>query len=165
MLALMANGYIATQVFFSSMTKRRYQLAAVIAPAAPTLVLIGFALANGDSYSPWLVLIVAFALIVGYAGFFAVGVPLIHFLRRMGWLSLPTLVFSGAAAGIAVLGGVGKLLGILLGSSGSFDLSYVLSYVSWGAGLGFAVALLFSLIAGIPIGRVNQNNSRNPPND
>ena len=157
MLALMANGYIATQVFFSSMTKRRYQLAAVIAPAAPTLVLIGFALANGDSYSPWLVLIVAFALIVGYAGFFAVGVPLIHFLRRMGWLSLPTLVFSGAAAGIAVLGGVGKLLGILLGSSGSFDLSYVLSYVSWGAGLGFAVALLFSLIAGIPFKAKGRN--------
>ena len=94
--------------------------------------------------------LVAFALVAGYAGYFAIGVPLIHFLRRMGWLSLPTLVFSGAAAGIAVLAGVGKLLGILLGSSGSFDLSYVLSYVSWGAGLGFAVALLFSLIAGIP---------------
>lgn len=52
---------------------------------------------------------VAFALVGGYAGYFAIGVPLIHFLRRIGWLSLPTLVFSGAAAGIAVLGGVGRL--------------------------------------------------------
>ena len=57
----MAMGIKATQVFFPSMTKRRYQLAAVIAPAAPTLVLIGFALANGESYSSWFVLIVAFA--------------------------------------------------------------------------------------------------------
>lgn len=135
------------------MTKRRYQLAAVIAPAAPTLLLIGFGLVKGELFSRWFVLMVAFALVAGYAGYFAIGVPLIQFLRRMGWLSLPTLVFSGAAAGIAVLGGVGKLLGILLGSSGSFDLSYVLSYVSWGAGLGFAVALLFSLIAGIPFSR------------
>lgn len=132
------------------MAERRHRLAVLIAPATPALVLIGFGLVKGELFSRWFVLMVAFALVAGYAGYFAIGVPLIHFLRRMGWLSLPTLVFSGAAAGIAVLAGVGKLLGILLGSSGSFDLSYVLSYVSWGAGLGFAVALLFSLIAGIP---------------
>ena len=158
-------GIKATQDFFSSMTKRRYQLAAVIAPAAPTLVLIGFSLANGESYSPWFGLIVAFALIVGYAGFFAVGVPLIHFLRRMGWFSLPILVVSGGLAGIIVFGAFGKFLGILLGSSAPFDLSDVLFYVFWGAGLGFAVALLFSVIAGIPTRAVRQNDSRNPTND
>ena len=147
------------------MTKRRYRLAGVIAPAAPALVLIGFALANGESYSPWFVFIVAFALIVGYAGFFAVGVPLIHFLRRMGWFSLPILVVSGGLAGIIVFGVFGKFLGILLGSSAPFNLSHVLFYVFWGAGIGFAVALLFSVIAGIPTRAVSQNDSRNSTND
>ena len=147
------------------MTKRRYQLAAVIAPAAPTLVLVGFGLANGESYSPWFVLIVAFALIAGYAGFFAVGIPVIHLLRRMGWFSLSILTFFGALAGIAVLGVFGKLLGIVIGSSGPFDPSYVLSYVFWGAALGFTVALLFSLIAGIPFRAVDRNRSQIPTND
>ena len=147
------------------MTERRYRLAAVIAPAVPTVMLVGFGLAKGEPYSPWSVLIVAFALIAGYSSFFAIGVPLIYALRRVGWLSLPTLTFSGALAGIAVSGVFSKFLGIVMGSSGPFGLSYVLSYVFWGAALGFTVALLFSLIAGIPFRAGDRNRSRIPTND
>ena len=147
------------------MTELRYQLAIGIAPAAPALVMIGFGLAKGDLHSRWAILTVTFALVAGYVGYFVVGIPLIYFLRRMGWLTLPILVFSGTAAGIVILGGVGKLLGILLGSSGPFDLSYILSYVLWGGMLGFVVALLFSLIAGIPVRAIRKNDSRDAIND
>ena len=129
------------------MAEPRFLLAIVIAPAAPALAIFFLGIVMAEPSSPWSFLTVALAALTGYAGLFAVGLPLFHFLGRMGWLSLPVLVIFGALAGIAVFGLFSKFLGFLLGSSTSFDFAHIF----WGAGLGFTVALLFGLIAGIPL--------------
>jgi len=95
--------------------------------------------------------IVSFAVIVSYVGFFTVGLPLIYVLRRAGYLNFPTLVVGGALAGVAVFFAFTKVLGFLLTSSASPSASFGALQLVWGAVLGFGVACLFGLIARVPL--------------
>lgn len=86
-------------------------------------------------------------MFTGYVSLFAFGLPLIYVLRRIGLLSLPFLTISGALAGAVVFVLYAKLFAFLLESSAPFDPLQIL----WGAALGFSVAILFGLIAGVPL--------------
>ena len=125
------------------MTEPRFIAASIVTPWLPA---IGITIAGFKSESPhWNLLIFGFITVASYFGLFAFGFPVIHFLRRVGWLNLPLLVFSGAAIGIVVFSLAMAFLGFLLGSSSPFWSADLL----WGAALGSSVALCFGLIAGI----------------
>ena len=125
------------------MPEQRFQLASVIAPCTPALLIfIGGVQTQSFQLN---FLIVGLALLTGYLGFFIVGYPLIYLLRRAGMLSLPALMFSGPVFDILVFYFFSLFLSFLLGSSAPFGLSASL----WGALLGSCVALSFGLIAGI----------------
>ena len=137
------------------MTKPRFLAAALISPwAAPVIVVVVSIVASGTwPFHYELPVIVGFAVIASYVSFFAIGLPLIYVLRRAGYLNFLTLLVGGALVGVAVFFLFTKVLGFLLTSSAS---SGVLQLV-WGAVLGFGVACLFGLIAGIRRGSGTEN--------
>ena len=124
------------------MDNARFWLAAVVAPW-PVPLIISILFPRG----PWSFLAVALGLLTGYMGLFVLGLPLFQLLQRIGWLSLPTLTLSGGLAGVIVFYFFGKVLNVLLTSSAPF----IWIQLTWGAALGISVALLFGLIAGIPL--------------
>ena len=125
------------------MSEQRFQLATVIAPCTPAVLIFigGF---QTQSFQ-WNFLIVGLALVTGYLGFFVVGFPLVYLLRRAGLLSLPILMLSGAVFGVFVFYLFWLFLNFLLGSSAPFELAASF----WGALLGLSVAFSFGLIGGI----------------
>lgn len=125
------------------MPEQRFWLAAAMAPCVPAVLILasGF---HTQSFQ-WTFLMVGLALLTGYLGFLAVGLPLVYMLRRVGLLSLPALMLSGAVFGVLVFYLFSLFLDFLLGSPASFKLMASLL----GALLGFSVALSFGLIAGI----------------
>ena len=130
------------------MSEQRFQLASVIAPCTPA-VLIFIGSFQVPSF-PWDFLIVGLAFLTGYLGFFIFGFPLIYLLRREGLLSFPILMLSGPVFGVFVFYLFSLFLNFLLGSSAPFELTpFELAASLWGALLGFSVALSFGLIAGI----------------
>lgn len=143
------------------MTKPKFLAAALISPwAAPVIVVVGSILVSGTWPLHYeLPVTVSFTVIVSYVGFFAIGLPLIYVLRRAGYLNFLTLLVGGALAGVAVFFFFTKVLGFLLTSSASFGALQLV----WGAVLGFGVACLFGLIAGIRRGS-GPKNSEQPTN-
>jgi hypothetical protein len=65
----------------------------------------------------------------------------------MGWLSLVPLIGAGAVGGTLLFLLFFQLLGLALGSSTPIEITQMI----WGAGFGASTALIFSLIAGLPI--------------
>jgi len=107
---------------------------------------IGIALAGlGGEIFQWNFLILGFATIASYVALFLLGFPVIHILRRIGWLTLPSVVLSGGVVGIYIFHLFLGFLGFLLGSTRLIRMVELL----WGAVLGSGVALCFALIAGI----------------
>ena len=68
----------------------RISIAAVVAPLAPALLLVAF--------SPSAAFV---AIIYGYVVFFLLGLPTVSVLRRLGKLTILSLVLSGAVIGVA----------------------------------------------------------------
>ena len=129
------------------MAEHRSLIAAMIAPWAAPAVLILLPVVQSRSW-PFhyeLPLIVTCSIVFSYLGSFALGLPLVHVLRRVGWLSLTSLTLSGALAGALVFYVFFQLLGVVLASSAPFGTLQIL----WGVSLGFSVALVFGVIAGI----------------
>jgi hypothetical protein len=130
-----------------AVTQDRLVIATIVAPCSAPITIILAAVVQCGCWPfhydlPW---IVGFSLITGFVGLCAVGLPLVYVLRRVGRLNLISLALSGALAGVLVFYLFGRLLAFLLESSGPFNL---LSAV-WGAALGFILALVFGLIAGL----------------
>lgn len=125
------------------MTETRFTVAAVTSPLVPAgIALAPMLQAESSQYN---MLAVALALLTSYLGVIVIGLPLVHLLKRIGWLNLPALAITGALAGIGVFALFLQGLGAMLESSAPLNLIQIL----WGAGLGLSAALSFGLIAGI----------------
>jgi hypothetical protein len=134
---------------------KRYLKAILISPIVP-VVFISIALFP-NSNSSWNILILLCALITSYLGTLLFGIPTIKLLKYYNLLNLPLLVLSGSIMGIIVLCIAMLLLGLLLGSTASFNFATVV----WGAIFGFCVSITFGLIAGITR-RLNRTSATQP---
>lgn len=130
------------------MNDTRLWRAVILAPL-PVPVIYGLQLLPGGSWSwGWFLTIVVMGMLNSYVGMLVLGLPLFRLLQRIGWLSLPTLTFSGGLAGVVIFYLFIKLL-TWSSTSTPFDWLQLI----WGAAFGVSVALLFCLIAGVPFRR------------
>lgn len=131
------------------MSDHRKVLAVLLAPlAAPALaILIPVVQSRSWPFHYEVPVIVFSATLMGYGGFFLIGLPSILLLRRFGWLNFPVLIVCGALSGIIVFNVFLVLLSTLLGTAEYYRPS--LSGTLWGMTIGASVAALFGLIAGI----------------
>jgi hypothetical protein len=128
-----------------AMTESRFGLAAAVAPMAPTVLVVAAAILLPHGFGNALPFAIIFSVPTSYLGFFLVGLPLIHLLKRKGYLNFSTLAIAGIAAGIVAFAGFSVVFGLMLGSRSS----YGAVGAAWGAGFGLLVAIVFGLVAGI----------------
>ena len=92
--------------------------------------------------------------IFSYIVFFLLGLPAISVLRRLGKLSIASLLLAGAIIGVGSFACFSIWFARLLGSPASSALD--LTTYAWGAGLGALVAGTFGAIAGLHNLRANR---------
>ena len=130
--------------------------------AAPlSTIALGVIQSRGWPFGSELPWVIGFSVLAAYVCLIVAGLPIVHVLRRIGHLNLVSLSLLGVLAGILVFYGFGQLLVILFQAKASFGLAEVL----WGAWLGFSVALVFGLIAGLTFrstGRLAGGAARRP---
>lgn len=138
----------------------RIQLAYIFSPILPSVV---FTVVFHLSEPKLIIFMLVFAIPFSYLPCLIFGMPYISFLKKRKQLTLVNLLLGGI-----ILGGIffyifGITFSIILDSPRSLEptLRELLS----GASLGFLVALLFGLIAGLPFYRTYDcmlDNDRNP---
>jgi hypothetical protein len=117
----------------------RTVVALLVAPCAPTAI-IAILLGGRD----WLAF-VTIAAGVSYVGVIFFGLPVAYFLARRGSLNLIALAVAGALGGVAVFGVFVVFISRL------FDFEPELLFGLWGAPFGLVAALVFGVIAGVPL--------------
>ena len=138
----------------------RSTLAALLAPCTPSALTVLVPVISSWSW-PFhyeLPLLLSVSLAVSYVAFFALGLPIISFLRRRNALNTVTLLLTGLVAGaifgLLAVAGLGLALGTLRYALES--VSTWASIAAWGGGYGLATAVAYGLLAGWP------NNSFKP---
>lgn len=136
------------------LSKFRVIAAALLTPLIPALLLVCLPslLLSSTSRRYDQPEIVFFSLLFSYGGLLLIGLPLVLFLRRLGFLSIPMVVFGGAGLSVIVWYFVQFGLSYLLDSNFSFSISW-LGFI-WSALLAVSIALPFCLIVGIPWRRI-----------
>ncbi|WP_160154171.1 hypothetical protein [Microbulbifer sp. ALW1] len=129
------------------MNKNRLYLASMIAPLVPTflVVLLPALFLGSQAFGNALLMAILLSLITSYLAFFALGVPLLLVLEKKGALSLVGLSTAGAIAGALAFTCMLYIFGSMLESKADVGAIQII----WGAGVGLAVAVVFSLVSGI----------------
>lgn len=127
------------------MNESRVGLAAAVAPMAPTVLVVVASMVLPYGFGNALFFAILFSMLTSYLGFFLVGLPLVHLLKRPGYLNFGTLAIAGVVAGVIAFAAFSLVFGLMLSSRGSFG---VLG-AAWGAGFGLLVAIVFGLVAGV----------------
>jgi len=133
------------------MRSNREILAIIIAPWVSPLVIIVTAIvrSGGWPFHFEINIIISHAVLTSYAGLLIIGVPIFRILRRLGRLNLLMLIFAGGIGGVVVFILFSLLLSLALGSKP--HLAFSTSSVLWGSILGASVAVVYGLIAGVPM--------------
>ena len=136
------------------MSESRFRLAVAVAPMAPTALIVVASLLLPYGFGNGLPFAILFSVLTSYLGFFLVGLPLVHLLKRKGYLNFGTLAIAGIVAGVIVFAGFSVLFRLMLDSR----VSYGVLGAAWGAGFGLLVAIAFGLVAGLS-SSLNRNDS------
>lgn len=138
------------------MFSNREALAFIIAPWASPIVIIAAATirSGGWPFHYEINIIVSHAIITSYAGLIIIGIPIFRILRRLGKLNLLTLIFVGGICGVLVFMVFSVLLSFALSSKS--HLAFSISSILWGSILGTSVAVVYGLIAGVPMIKYKQ---------
>lgn len=130
-----------------AMTNYRFHIAVAVSPLVAVMPFLGILLLYSTGPFPLgvVALIIGIATPFSYLGLFVFGVPLFLLLRTHNRISMPPFLFVGAVGGIAVYTVFALLMSALLETQYQFEIVHVL----WGSCLGFGVAVVFCLIAGI----------------
>lgn len=129
------------------MNKNRLYMGSLIAPLVPTLlvVILPALFLGNQAFGDAFLMAMAFSLITSHLAFFAFGVPIVLLLKRKGALSMASLSLAGALAGVLAFSCFLCIFGLLLESKAGIGVIQII----WGATVGLAVAVVFSLISGI----------------
>ena len=124
-----------------------------LAPLTPALVVA--ALHRGPGWDLEAILFLVGVAVAGYLAHAAVGVPLLRWLRRRGNLTLGWTLLGGAVIGALVW--LGLIVAFVASVDGS-DVTKLLAQrgvaiAATGAVAGGLAALVFALIAGLPLRR------------
>ena len=147
MIARIAAVYPIQSMYLPSTP--RLILAAFLSPLTPPCIVFStiYASSATQPFGPSDARILIIVFFISYVGFTVCGLPCVLILRRMGWLSLVPLIGAGVLGGTLLFLLFFQLLGLALGSSTTIEITQMI----WGAGFGASTALIFSLIAGLPI--------------
>lgn len=129
----------------------RFGVACLLAPAVPSVLFVILHFFTGDSsigrYD--LKYIILFSLPISYLAFLFLGLPVVWYLNKVGYLSIITLSLASIILGIGVLYLFGFMVSGLLGSTKSMIPSFIELLI--GTSLGLLISSAFGFIMGIPI--------------